>query len=347
MAAPRVSIVLPARNEAAHIAACVASLRASTWPNLEIIVVDDHSTDGTGDLARAAAAGDPRVRIVSAPDLPGDWFGKQWACHTGAREATGAWLLFTDADTRHGPELVARMMAMRARRNADLFSVAGHQVMGTIWEQAVQPSVFTLILGRYGGADQLERATHPRDVVANGQCFLVSRTWYDHIDGHVGVKQYVAEDLMLAQRTLLAGGRVSMALGVRHLSTRMYDGLASLMKGWGKNLYAGGRHAMWGGETVRKWLYPLLLLAFPFGIAGPFLGVLLGTALGWPMLTTWGATAALAVLANFAVANVLNRDPVWRAIYAPLGGLVLLIICLKSVIRGDQVEWKGRAYTSH
>ncbi|MBY0488305.1 MAG: glycosyltransferase [Gemmatimonadaceae bacterium] len=344
--ADRVSIVLPARNEAAHIAACVASLRASTWPNLEIIVVDDHSTDGTGDLARAAAAGDPRVQVLAAPDLPGDWFGKQWACHTGAQRATGRWLLFTDADTRHGPELVARMMALRSRRAADLFSVAGRQVMGTIWEQAVQPSVFTLILGRYGGADQLERASHPRDVVANGQCFLVSRPWYDQIGGHVAVRQYVAEDLMIAQRTLLAGGRVSMALGVRHLSTRMYDGLASLMKGWGKNLYAGGRHAMWGGETVRRWLYPLLLLAFPFGIVGPFLGAAIGALLGMPLLTAWGLGASLAVLSSFALANVLNKDPVWRAIYAPLGGIVLLVICLKAITRGDQVEWKGRAYTS-
>jgi chlorobactene glucosyltransferase len=345
--ADRVSIVLPARNEAAHIAACVTSLRASTWPNLEIIVVDDHSTDGTGDLARTAAAGDPRVQVISAPDLPGDWFGKQWACHTGAQRATGTWLLFTDADTRHGPELVARMMTLRARRAADLFSVAGHQVMGTIWEQAVQPSVFTLILGRYGGADQLERATHPRDVVANGQCFLMSRRWYEQIGGHVSVRQYVAEDLMIAQRTLLAGGRVSMALGIRHLSTRMYDGLASLMKGWGKNLYAGGRHAMWGGEAVRRWLYPLLLLAFPFGIVGPFLGILLAAAFGWPSLLVWGTVASLAVLASFALANAFNHDPLWRAIYAPLGGLVLMVICIKAIVRGDQVEWKGRAYTSH
>jgi chlorobactene glucosyltransferase len=341
-----VSIVLPARNEAAHIDGCVGSLCASTWPDLEIIVVDDHSTDGTGDLARAAAAGDARVRVISAPDLPADWFGKQWACHTGARDATGDWLLFTDADTRHGPELVARMMAMRAQRGADLFSVAGHQVMGTIWEQAVQPSVFTLILGRYGGADQLERATHPRDVVANGQCFLMSRTWYDRIGGHVAVRQYVAEDLMLAQRTVLEGGRVSMALGILHLSTRMYDGLASLIKGWGKNLYAGGRHAMWGGEAVRKWLYPLLLLAFPFGIVGPFLGAALGALLSWPAMLAWGLCASLAVLSSFALANILNKDPAWRAIYAPLGGLVLLIICLKAITRGDQVQWKGREYTS-
>lgn len=344
--APRVSVVLPARNEAAHIDGCVRSLRASTWPNLEIIVVDDHSTDGTGDLARAAAEGDPRVRVHAAPDLPAGWFGKQWACHTGATQASGEWLLFTDADTRHGPELIARMMAMRAVRNADLFSVAGHQAMGTIWEQAVQPSVFTLILGRYGGADQLERATHPRDVVANGQCFLMSRAWYDRTGGHVAVRQYVAEDLMLAQRTVLAGGRVSMALGIRHLSTRMYDGLASLMKGWSKNLYAGGRHAMWGGETVRKWIYPLLLLAFPFGIAGPFLGAALGALLSWPAMLAWGLCASLAVLCSFALANALNNDPVRRAIYAPLGGLVLLIICLKAITRGDQVEWKGREYTS-
>jgi chlorobactene glucosyltransferase len=344
--APLVSIILPARNEAVHIGDCVGSILRSTWPNLELIVIDDHSTDGTGDLARAAGAGDPRLTVLQAPDMPDGWFGKQWACWTGQQTARGSLLLFTDADTRHAPDLVARMVRMRELRGAELFSVAGRQEMVTIWEKAVQPSVFTLIFARYGGAEQLERAAHPREVVANGQCFLLSRAMYDRIDGHAAVRAFVAEDLMLAQAVVRAGGRVSMALGVRQLRTRMYDGLPSLMKGWRKNLYAGGRHAMWGGALARRFVYPLLLLSFPLLLLTPFAILAWGLATGGAASITFGVVSGGALLAAFAISNVLNGDAAWRAIYAPLGGAILLVIVLQAIVRGDRVEWKGRAYHS-
>ena len=348
---PRVSIVLPARNEAVHIAACVRSIRASTWPDLELIVVDDHSTDGTGDLAREAAAGDPRVTIVNAQDLPPGWFGKQWACQSGAAHATGSLLLFTDADTRHAPDLVGRMVRMRERRGAELLSVAGHQAMGTVWERAVQPSVFTLILTRYGGADAMERATNPRDVVANGQCFMLSRRVYDAIGGHEPVRGFVAEDVMMAQAIQARGDRVSLALGIGQLSTRMYDGLSSLMKGWGKNMYAGGRHAMWWGAVGQR-LYPLFLLSFPLGVRMPFVALawcvvamLLGGAASTALLL-WSAATSAAILTSFAAANRLNGDPIRRALLAPLGGAIVLAICVSAIARGNNVRWKDRGYVS-
>ena len=349
--APRVSIVLPARNEAAHITACIRSIRASTWPDLELIVVDDHSTDGTGALARAATDGDVRVRIVEAPKLPAGWFGKQWACQSGAAHATGSLLLFTDADTRHAPELVERMVRMRERRNAELLSVAGHQAMGTVWERAVQPSVFTLILTRYGGAEAMERATNRRDVVANGQCFMLSRRVYDAIGGHEPVRGFVAEDVMMAQAIQARGDRVSLALGINQLSTRMYDGLRSLMKGWGKNIYAGGRHAMWWG-AVGQWLYPLFLLSFPLGILMPFVALawsvgalVTGHAVGAGLLL-WSIVTSAAVLTSFAAANRINGDPIRRALFAPLGGAIVLAICVAAILRGNNVRWKDRGYVS-
>jgi chlorobactene glucosyltransferase len=348
---PRVSIVLPARNEAVHIAACIRSIRASTWPDLELIVIDDHSSDGTGALAREAAGSDARVKIVNAPDLPAGWFGKQWACQSGAVQATGSLLLFTDADTRHAPDLVGRMVRMRERRNAELLSVAGHQEMGTIWERAVQPSVFTLILTRYGGAAAMERATNPRDVVANGQCFMLSRRVYDAIGGHEPVRGFVAEDVMMAQAIQTRGDRVSLALGIGQLSTRMYDGLDSLMKGWGKNMYAGGRHAMWWGAVGQR-LYPLFLLSFPLGVLMPFVALawcvvamLLGGAASTALLL-WSAATSAAILTSFAAANRLNGDPIRRALLAPLGGAIVLAICVSAIARGNNVRWKDRGYVS-
>jgi len=341
--APRVSVVLPARNEAVHIAACVRSILSSTWPDLELIVVDDHSTDGTAALAREAGNGDVRLTIVSAPDLPSGWFGKQWACETGAMQATGVLLLFTDADTRHASDLVARLVRARADRRAELMSVAGRQEMGTLWERAVQPCVFALILLRYGGTNAVERARSASDVLANGQCFMLSREGYDKVGRHQAVRDFVAEDLMMAQAVWSSGGRVSIVLGVQQLSTRMYDGLSSLIKGWGKNVYAGGRFAMRGGAAGRA-IYPLLLLTFPSSILLPFVALLFAIVFGSLAWTVWGALASVGTLITFALANRLNRDSPWRAVYAPLGGAVLLLICIVAIVRGRNVSWKGRGY---
>ena len=354
--AERVSVILPARNEALHIGACVASVLSSTWRNLELIVVDDHSTDGTAALAREAAGGDARMTLVPAPDLAPGWFGKQWACQSGVAHATGSLLLFIDADTRHSPDLVVRLVRARAERGAELMSVAGHQEMRTVWEYAVQPCVFVLILLRYGGAQSMERASSASDVVANGQCFMLSRATYDAIGGHSAVRDFVAEDVMMAQTVWTSGKRVSLVRGLNQLSTRMYDGLGALVKGWGKNVYAGGRFAMRGGAIGRA-TYPLVLLSFPLGIVIPFalLVVLaianvmfvssssveatLGKALSW-----WSVATSLGVLATFGVANRLNRAAVWRALLAPLGGAVLLYICVIAILRGRNVSWKGRGY---
>lgn len=350
--APLVSVIVPARNEASHIAACVRAILGSAYPALELIVIDDHSTDGTGDLARAAGSGDSRLSVISAPDLPEGWFGKQWACQSGAARATGTLLLFTDADTRHAPTLIERMVRARTMRGAELMSVAGRQEMHTVWERAVQPCVFSMILLRFGGTEAIERARHASDVIANGQCFMLSRTAYDALGGHHAVRSFVAEDVMMAQAVWATGARVSLVLGVRQLSTHMYDGLSPLIKGWGKNVYAGGRLAMRGGAFGRA-IYPLVLLSFPLLLLLPFvlfagvaLTMLLGSvassaALAWLL---WSVLAGGAVLATFALANRLNHESAWRALLAPLGSAVLLVICALAIARGRNVSWKGRGY---
>jgi hypothetical protein len=166
-------------------------------------------------------------------------------------------------------------------------------VLLTIWERAVQPSVFSLILLRYGGTTALERASRASDVVANGQCFMISREGYDAIGRHEAVRHFVAEDVMMAQAVWSSGRRVSLMLGIRQLRTRMYDSLPALMRGWGKNVYAGGRFAMRGGAAGRG-LYPLLLLAFPLLLLAPFVALpvaLAALALGASAALPWAFRA--------------------------------------------------------
>lgn len=342
---PLVSVVLPARNEAAHITACIGSLRATTWPSWELVVVNDGSTDSTSELARAAACNDARVLVIDAPPLADGWFGKQWACHVGMQHARGELLLFTDADTRHQPDLLNRLVHLRAARGADLISVSGNQEMVTFWERAVQPVVFALILLRFGGARAIESARSPADVIANGQCFMMTRDAYHAVGGHAAVRDSVAEDLMLAQRTVQCGRRVSLVLGRDQLSTRMYDGLGALVKGWRKNVYAGGRLAMKGG-VVGRVLFPFALVGFPLAIAAPFIILPFALIARESSLLWWTVMCCTSMLLAFAAAARFGRVPLWRALLAPMGAVAFAGICASAILRGRSVEWKGRAYRS-
>ncbi len=345
--APRVSVVVPARDEARNIAACVTSVLASTWPALEVLVVDDHSADGTGDIARAIAARDPRVRVLDNPPLPPGWMGKQWACATGAAAAQGDVLCFVDADTTHAPDLVPRAVnAMRAR-GAALLSVAGRQEMATFWERVVQPQVFAVIAGRYGGTERVSRSRHAIDKIANGQCLLMTRAAYDRIGGHAAVRDVVAEDLKLAQRTHAAGLPVHLVLGEAQLATRMYTSLRELVGGWRKNVFAGGREAMPLGRVGRA-IFPFLLVLPALLQLWP-LGVLLAAAAGLvdDPARVRGATLAVAATLLFwmAIYRHARLSPLWALLY-PLGAGTYLTIVVQAIARGQRVEWRGREYVS-
>lgn len=343
---PLVSVIIPARNEQRNIERCVRSVLDTTYPNLEVIVVDDHSTDGTGDIARGIAQHDDRLRVVAAPDLPPGWFGKQWACATGAREVSGALLLFTDADTRHAPDLIPRSVNALQNRGADLLTVAGHQEMHSFWERMVQPQFFALLLMRYGGTEHVSNARRPGDVIANGQFILVRRDAYEALGGHERVRDHVAEDLALAQEYVRAGKRMALVIGAHQLSTHMYASLRELVAGWGKNVYAGGRYSVVGGRVGRA-LYPILLPAAPLlGLAPPVAMILALFGLLSTAWLIWGAICYVVGVFFYAGAYVFMRASPLYALLYPLGLVVVLAIALIAVRRGSRVAWKGREYVA-
>jgi len=361
--APVVSVIIPARNEARNIERCLRSVLASTYPAIEVIVVDDHSTDGTGALARAIAAEDAaqrrvpgetrasrqpdaRVRVIAAPDLEPGWFGKQWACQAGARLATGSIVCFTDADTVHGPELLARSVNALLARGADLFTVAGRQEMLGFWEKVVQPSVFAMLLARYGGLEAMSRSTNPLDKIANGQFILMRRAPYERVGGHAAVRGHVAEDLRLAQVFTEQGLAAHMVLAREHLSTRMYTSLDEIRRGWGKNLYAGGRDTLPLGPVTRRLLpfifpLPALVPLVPTVVLALALAGVLGTGALW-----FGAIAGAVNLAFWiGVYAFSGLNPLWGLSH-PLASVVFSGICAEAAWKGSRVEWKGRRYES-
>jgi len=342
--APLVSIVIPARNEARNIAPCVQSALASSYPRLEVIVVDDHSTDETGAIAASIAARDPRIRVIVPPPLPNDWFGKQWACATGAAKTRGTVIGFLDADTRQAPDLVTRVVNAMATRNADLISVAGTQEMGSFWERLVQPQVFGILLQRYGSTEHVNRSRFASSKIANGQCLWVRREAYDAVGGHGAVRHKVAEDLAMAQHWFRAGRTVSLVLGMDQLSTRMYTTLRELIEGWGKNVFAGGRDAMPFGALGRV-IFPLLLVTPSLFQLVPAIVLALGLAgvLGSAALT-WAAIATGANLVWWALVYLWLRASPAYALLHPLGAVMLLYITLRATVRGSRVRWKERDY---
>ena len=339
-----VSLVIPARNEERNIRRCAESALASSYPRLEVIVVDDHSTDDTGAIASALARADARLRVITPDALPAGWFGKQWACSAGAAAARGELLGFMDADTWQSPDLVTRVVNAMRTRGSDLLSVAGIQELGSFWERLIQPQIFAIMLQRFGGTELVNRSRHVSQKIANGQCIWMRRDTYDALGGHAAVKHEVAEDLALAQLWFRAGRTVSLVLGLSQLSTRMYTSLRELIDGWGKNIYAGGRNAMPLGAVGRA-IFPLLLVTPGlFGVAPPMvlaLGLLGVVGSG---ATTWAAIATTANVVWWLLAYAwLRLSPVYALLH-PLGAAMVLYIALGAIVRGRRVRWKERDY---
>src|SRR3954470_17661710 len=196
---PQVSVIIPARNEAPSLGACLESLIAQTGVLIEIIVVNDHSTDRT----REVAASFPAVRVIDAgPLLPG-WVGKNNAVSTGASESRGEWILFTDADTVHLPGSLARALHEAQEHAAGLLSYSPQQIAVTFWEMATLPVVFAELAYQF----PTEKVSDPASPIAaaNGQYILIKREVYDQVGGHAAFADNILEDVALARAVKAAG----------------------------------------------------------------------------------------------------------------------------------------------
>jgi len=339
-----VSVVLPARNEAANLERCARSVLASEYPHLELVIVDDRSTDATGAIADRLAAGDARVRVVHGADLPEGWFGKPWACWQGYRAATGTVLLFTDADTVHGPLLLPRAVAALRAEAADLVTVIPRQEMLGFWERAVQPFFFLMLGLRFGSARKLNRNTNPRDAIANGQFICVTRESYEAVGGHERVRDTVIEDLMLAVRYTEARRRIFFAFAEDDMTTHMYTSLRGIVEGWSKNFFSGvlvtiRTRPLAYAAALASLLMPLLFILPPAALV---LGALSGRT-AWLAFGAAGYAGAAMLFAQFMRAA---KAPAAYGIFHPLGALVQAFIILRAVARGTRrIEWKGRTYS--
>lgn len=337
-----VSMIVPARNEAATIRAVLSSLLATRYYPFEIVVVDDRSTDTTAELVNSIA--DPRLRLVRGEELPDGWYGKPWACYQGFLAAQGSILLFTDADTHHHPDLLGRAVGALLQERAELVTVSPLQRCVTFWERVVMPQIWFLLALRYHPR-AVNRARKERDVIANGQFILTPRHAYESVGTHKAVSHQVAEDLALAQAYLRRGLKLHFAFAERLMETRMYQNLAQLIEGWSKNIYLGGRRSF-PGQPFLQALVPLMLIgAMLFWLAPTIM--LLCAMIGVGARELAGA-AIMASMASTLFWALMCRQMQIPAIYGaayPLGALMALYIIARSTWRGGRrVEWRGRVY---
>lgn len=344
---PLISVIVPARNEARNIGRCVRLLLGQSYPNMELIVVDDRSTDETPHILAEIQAEqtDAKLRIVQGVDLTPGWAGKPHALHQGISAAQGQWLCFVDADTFALPDLLSAAYRTAREQRADLFTILTRQELLTFWERVILPLVFTALSVGFSP----RRVNDPKypEAVANGQFILIRRSVYQAVGGYESIRGQVVEDKALAEQVKRSGYRLVVGDGRQVASTRMYTSLNEIWEGWTKNIYLGMRDrvglllvgavvGLVGALVLPAWLFAGAAWYFASGAAEAAL------------IAAQAAVLWLVLLAVRAKASQAFGISAWYAFTLPLGALIFTAMMLASaykVISGQGVTWKGRRYT--
>jgi 4,4'-diaponeurosporenoate glycosyltransferase len=332
-ASGRISVIVPARNEAARLPRLLAALRSQSRPADEVVVVDDASTDDTAAVATAGGA-----HVIAAPPLPDGWTGKTWACWAGAGHATGDVLVFLDADTEPAPDLVARLVEAveRGGDHLGLVSVMPYHRMERLYERL---SAFFSVISVMGiGAASARRSAPVTG--AYGPCLACTGHDYEALGGHQAVRAAIVDDVALAQRFRAEGLPVRVFGGRGVIRFRLYgSGLRDLVEGWSKNFASGA-----GSTPLARFL---LVFAWVVGVGtaaqAPIREAVAAVA-GWsgPGVVLWMGYAAFAVQLAIMLRPLGNYS--WASLLFPVPLAAWFVIFFRSIIataRG-QVRWKGR-----
>ena len=328
---PAVSVIVPARNEEACLGACLQSLTAQSGIDYEIIVVDDGSTDRTGEIARSFAA----VNVINAGRLPAGWTGKNNAMAAGVKVAKGNWLLFTDADTVHNPGSLAHAVAEAEQHGAALLSYSPEQEVHSFWEKAVMPVIFAELAATY--PPQAVNDPASPIAAANGQYLLISREAYDAVGGHTKIAGDLLEDVALARLVKSSGRKIFFRYGGDAVHTRMYRSWAQMKEGWTKNL-ALLFSPTWGIACWRLAEF----LAIPF----LFIGTVIFAIIGGLNLAFQPALLTIVVFVFFWGRIRAAHFSVPSSLMAILGLPMFAYLLLRSskLQKQGAVKWRGRMY---
>ncbi len=335
---PFVSVLVPARNEAANIEACVRSLLNQDYAPFELLVLDDDSTDGTAEALARLAAESPRLRVLRGAPLPEGWLGKNWACHQLAQAARGSFLLFLDADTRAEPQFLRELVALALEKRLDYFSGMPRQEAGRFAPRLVV-SMLPWIACNLTPIPLVRWLPLSFLATGIGQCMFFRRAAYERIGGHAAVRMVIAEDFALARRARRLNLRWDLVDVSPRLSACMYRTLTEAWDGFSKSLFAAFGNNLPAFAFVWAWM--LLVFWQPW----------IGLGLAWLGRPWPGFSAPLAVLtialqmALWAATAWCFRSPPGSVLLYPLTVAFFAAAAARSAwryYRRKPLEWKGR-----
>lgn len=347
---PKVSVILPARNEEKYIAACLDSLLAQDYPDFEIIAVNDSSTDRTGEIIQQYAEKDRRVVYVSTPPKPEGWAGKNWACHHGYRRARGEYLLFTDADTVHAKDAISLAMGHMLGESLDALTAIPRLVCNDLWTKITLPSLSTFLHTRFSPL----RVNDPKHKTGYffGSFYVITRRTYEAVGTHEGVRHELVEDGALGSRVKAGGHRMKMVRGEDHVEAVWARDLSTLWHGLRRLVVPLYHQNRSGAHLITAAVFFIMLAPFlfllysvpAFAIAEGGLGAVSAKALLGVQLAT--ITILMVTTAVQSRHGVL-QSPAY-ALGSPLAGALIYLGFASAVVDAQKVgavSWRGRQYT--
>jgi chlorobactene glucosyltransferase len=326
-----VAVLIPARNEAAQLPACLESILGQGDCVAEILVYDDHSTDETPQIVDAMAKQDSRLRLLAPLPLPDGWTGKNFACAQLAAAATAPTLLFLDADARLLPGAIDRLQSEMVRRRLQFLSCWPGLVLHSFWERTLMPMLNLVVFSIYPAPLSFIFG-YVSLALAHGACLMIDRESYFALGGHSAVRDQIFEDTRLAQLWRRRGRRGLCLDGQSIVRVRMYDSLTGIWGGFQKNFYPAFE------SPISFWVFLVVHTVF---FLSPFVWLIF-----FPTEVALQG-AAMAVLGIRGLLALRFRQPLWSVLLHPIAEGMLLALGLHSWWRcrtGRGVEWKGRHY---
>jgi len=352
---PMVSVIIPTRNESKRITPCIESIKAQTYSNLEIIIVDD-STDYTVDIINDIIKNDKRFKIIKEEKLDGGWVGKPHAMQQGSKEAKGEWLLFIDADTSHDRDLITSAVKHAQKKKLDMLSILSELVCKSFWEKIIQPIPTGLLIF----ISPLGKVNDPKskNAFALGPFILIKHTVFDKIGGYEKIRGKIADDVEMAKLLKESGFKIGLAKAYDMMKLRMYEKLKDIWEGWSKNIFLGlvqKREIQSKGKQLLILLFGLFVV-FDMVVL-PFFAIILSLLVLFLLkMSIWWLILGFSFIVWFFSVSVQSyvhgKYCIGNPIYSPLyfiGGIVTMGIFLNSAVKtlsGKGVKWKGRTYST-
>jgi chlorobactene glucosyltransferase len=334
---PRISVLVPARNEEETIGPCVSSLLAQDYSNFQVIVLNDNSTDGTAAILSKLGQSDSRLKIINGQPLPPDWLGKHWACHQLYKAADGELLMFTDADTVHSPDTLRCASAALQENRADMLSIIPRHKLGSLAEQLIMPA---FALGAFANIPLPARLRpgNTKLVSSSGKLMLLRRQCYEAAGGFQSIRQSVLDDLQLAERVSAFGMRYRVFDGTDNVTCRMYHNWTEVHLGLSKNMFPSY------GYNVPLFVFIWLWINFVFWEPIIVLGV--HKIPEYPPVLSVGlaSISIISCLVLFAYYYQRFKFPLYTVLLYPVSASLLTAIALSSMFLtiSGRATWKDR-----